>query len=52
MARGDVPPSEKREFEQPETGARVLRLTDHPCSDVNAYYNHEQLTNASDGMGG
>ena len=48
MARGDVSPSEKREFEQPETGARVLRLTDHLCSNVNAYYNHEQFVNSSE----
>ena len=48
MARGDVSPSEKREFEQPETGARVLQLTDHPCSNVTAYYNHEQFVNGSE----
>ena len=48
MARGDVFPSEKREFEQPETGARVLQLTDQPCRNVNAYYNHEQFINGSE----
>ena len=47
MARGDVFPSEKREFQQPETGARVLQLTDQPCKNSNAYYNHEQFINNS-----
>lgn len=48
MARGDISPSEKRTFEQPETGARVLQLTDQPCSNGNAYYNHEQFINGSE----
>lgn len=43
MAKGDVLPSEKRVFTQPETGVRVIQLTDVPCRNVNAYYNHEQF---------
>jgi oligogalacturonide lyase len=44
MSKGDVLPSEKREFTQPETGVRVIQLTDAPCRNTNAYYNDEQFT--------
>lgn len=44
MAKGDVLPSEKREFTQPETGVRVIQLTDAPARNTNAYYNDEQFT--------
>ena len=37
-------PTEKRSFTQPETGVRVIQLTDAPCSNTNAYYNDEQFT--------
>lgn len=44
MAKGDVLPSEKREFTQPETGVRVIQLTDAPAKNTNGYYNDEQFT--------
>ena len=43
MARGDIFPSEKREFTQPETGVRAIQLTSAACNNVNAYYNYEQF---------
>jgi len=44
VSKGDVLPSERREFEQPETGVRVVQLTDAPCRNLNGYYNDEQFT--------
>ena len=43
MARGDILPSERREFTQPETGVRAIQLTSAACANVNAYYNYEQF---------
>ena len=43
MARGDILPSERREFTQPETGVRAVQLTSASCANVNAYYNYEQF---------
>lgn len=48
MARGDVLASEKHSFTQPETGARVLPLTDAPGRNQNVYYNKEQFTAGSE----
>ena len=48
MARGDVFPSEKREFSDPATDVRVIQLTDQPCANTNAYYNQEQFIGGSE----
>ena len=50
MARGDRLPSEKRTFTQPETGVRVLQLTDAPCRNQNAYYNEEPFAASSESL--
>ena len=48
MAKGDVLPSEKREFSDPATDVRVIQLTDQPCANTNAYYNQEQFIGGSE----
>ncbi len=48
MAKGDVHPSEKREFSDPATDVRVIQLTDQPCVNTSAYYNQEQFIGGSE----
>lgn len=47
MGKGSVLPSEMSSAKQPETGVRILKLTDAGCRNVHAYYNHEQFLNDS-----
>ena len=48
MAKGDVFTSEKKEFRSPETGARVIQLTDTACHNVNSYYNQNGFIGGSE----
>lgn len=48
MAQGDVLRSEKREFREPATGARVVQLTDARCYNVHPYYNQEGFVGRSE----
>lgn len=48
MARGDVLPSEKREYREPSTGVQVVQLTDAPCFNVHPYYNQEGFIDGSE----
>ena len=48
MAKGDVQSSEKIEFKAPETGARIIQLTDTACYNSNPYYNQNGFVGGSE----